>query len=320
MRRSALCGRPDQPDAGSVLRQRVALLILAALVAGAGCGSGADPVPSPTPTASPTATAPPSATASPSATVPPSATLSPPATGTPSAAPTPTAPATPIAPTPSGTAVPGLPKALVGTVVTVIPTTARVAALTFDAGASDAGVPSILQALAAQRVTATFFVTGDFARRYPDAVRAMARAGHLVGNHSDTHPDFTTLTAAQLAAQLTNAESVIGPLIAGTTQPWFRFPFGAVDAAAIAGVNAGGYAGIGWTVDTLGWKGTSGGQSVESVVSRVIAALRPGAIVLMHVGANPDDGSTLDAAALPTIIAELRQRGYGFVTVAAALP
>lgn len=193
-------------------------------------------------------------------------------------------------------------------------------ALTFDAGASDAGVPAILATLAERRITATFFVTGDFARRYPDAVRAMAEAGHVIGNHSDTHPDFTTLTAAELAAQLTDAQAAIGPLVGGTTRPWFRFPFGAADQAAIAGVNASGYACVGWTVDTLGWKGTSGGQSLDSVVSRVIAALRPGAIVLMHVGANPDDGSTLDAAALPNIISQLRERGYGFVTVAAALP
>jgi peptidoglycan/xylan/chitin deacetylase (PgdA/CDA1 family) len=51
----------------------------------------------------------------------------------------------------------------------------------------------------------------------------------------------------------------------------------------------------------------------------VLATLQPGQIVLMHVGANPDDGSTLDAAALPTLIAELRDRGYGFVTLDALL-
>jgi peptidoglycan/xylan/chitin deacetylase (PgdA/CDA1 family) len=49
-----------------------------------------------------------------------------------------------------------------------------------------------------------------------------------------------------------------------------------------------------WTVDSLGWKGTSGGQSVAKVVSHVVGAAQPGAIVLMHVGSNPDDGTTLD--------------------------
>ena len=75
-----------------------------------------------------------------------------------------------------------------------------------------------------------------------------------------------------------------------------------------------------WTVDSLGWKGTSGGMSVDAVHDRVLAAARPGAIVLMHVGANPTDGTTLDADALPAVIRDLRAAGYRFVTLEAALP
>jgi peptidoglycan/xylan/chitin deacetylase (PgdA/CDA1 family) len=204
-------------------------------------------------------------------------------------------------------------------VVSVLPTTAKLVALTFDGGASDSGVPSILGTLADEEVPATFFVTGDFARRYPNRVRAMAAAGHRVANHSDTHPDFTTLTASQQVAQLDRAEAVIRGLTGATTHPWFRFPFGASNPAAIDTVNDQGYGCIGWTVDTLGWKGTSGGQSVDSVVDRVLDTARAGQIVLMHVGANPDDGTTLDADALPRIIDGLRAAGYRFVTLDAAL-
>ena len=56
-------------------------------------------------------------------------------------------------------------------------------------------------------------------------------------------------------------------------------------------------------------------EAVQTVVNRVLGNLRPGEIVLMHVGSHPTDGSTLDADALPTIISELKQRGYGFVTI-----
>jgi peptidoglycan/xylan/chitin deacetylase (PgdA/CDA1 family) len=194
-----------------------------------------------------------------------------------------------------------------------------VVALTFDGGASDTAVASILATLSRSGVRGTFFPTGAFARRYPDQVRAIAASGHRVGNHSDTHPDFTTLDADRQAAQIEAAENALRPLAARTTQPWFRFPFGASDPDAIATANREGYACIGWTVDTLGWQGTTGGQSAGSVVQRVLATLQPGQIVLMHVGANPDDGSTLDADALPTLIAELRDRGYGFVTLDALL-
>jgi len=96
----------------------------------------------------------------------------------------------------------------------------------------------------------------------------------------------------------------------------FRFPYGARDARTIALVNDLGYGSIRWTVDTLGWKGVEGEQTVESVRARVLSALRPGAIILMHVGAAPD-GSTLDADALPSIIASIRARRYRLVDVAA---
>ncbi len=55
---------------------------------------------------------------------------------------------------------------------------------------------------------------------------------------------------------------------------------------------------------------------MSSIVALVLSTLRPGQIVLMHVGSNPTDGSTLDADALPTVISQLRARGYSFVTVA----
>ena len=211
-----------------------------------------------------------------------------------------------------------LPARLRGRVVTVLPTTRLVVALTFDCGSSDAGVRSILATLDSAGIRATFFVTGDFARRYPGEVRAIATAGHRIGNHSDTHPHLNTMSSAAVAAQVDRAEAAIRPLVGESTLPWFRFPYGEYVPRTLGVANAQGYAAIGWTVDTLGWKGTSGGQSAASVRTRVLAAARPGEIVLMHVGANPDDGTTLDAAALPSVISGLRARGYGFVTLDAA--
>ncbi|MCU0301655.1 MAG: polysaccharide deacetylase family protein [Candidatus Nanopelagicales bacterium] len=203
--------------------------------------------------------------------------------------------------------------------MTTLPTSQRVVALTFDGGASDAGVPSILRTLADTGVRGTFFVTGDFVARYPDRVRAMAAGGHRVVNHSATHPDFADLSVAQVRDQLTRAEAAIAPVAGRTTRPWFRFPFGSSTPSAIATVNDAGYAAIGWTVDTLGWQGTTEGRSAASVLARVLDAARPGEIVLMHVGAHPKDRSTLDADALPDIIRELRAAGYRFVTLDAIL-
>jgi peptidoglycan-N-acetylglucosamine deacetylase len=102
-------------------------------------------------------------------------------------------------------------------------------------------------------------------------------------------------------------------------RPLFRFPLGDRDERTIAAVNDLGYVAVRWTVDTLGWKGTSGGMSAQEVTDRAVNALRPGEIVLMHLGSNPEDGTTLDADALPGMIERMRAAGYAFVTLDALL-
>jgi len=197
--------------------------------------------------------------------------------------------------------------------VEVLPTSEPVVALTFDGDASGAAVADILATLAGHDVPATFFVTGEFARSFPSAVRQIAAAGHLVGNHSDTQPPFPQLTDESIRAQLERAEEAIAAQTGRTTRPYFRFPFGSRTPLDVSVVNDAGYVPFRWTVDTLGWQGTSGGASVESVRDRVLRTARPGQIVLMHVGANPTDGSTLDADALPEVVEGLRALGYRFV-------
>ncbi len=238
----------------------------------------------------------------------------------PSAAPAPSVPPAPApAPAPEPPVTPSSlpvcePGDAFGTDWTVLPTTSRLVALTFDCGASDAGVAAVLSTLSDHGVRATFFVTGAFARTYPADVAAIAAAGHVIGNHSDTHDHYPAMTNAEIAADLAAARRAIAATGA-EVGPWFRFPYGDRTDADVRAVNAAGYACVRWTVDTLGWQGTSGGRSAAEVVDRVLDAAEPGEIVLMHVGANPDDGSTLDADALPEVIERLREAGFGFTTV-----
>jgi len=209
---------------------------------------------------------------------------------------------------------------LLGQDIQRIPTASRVVALTFDAGANADGVGPILTVLAQQHITATFFLTGDFVADFPDASRSIAAAGHRIGNHSVNHPHFTSLSEADIRAQLSAAAATIRATTGADPAPLFRFPYGDRDARTIAAVNAAGYLPVRWTVDSLGWQGTTNGaRDAAFVTQRVVAAATPGEIVLMHVGSNPDDHSILDAQALPGVIAALRAQGYGFVSLDALL-
>lgn len=206
---------------------------------------------------------------------------------------------------------PGVPQDLIGTEWTTLPTSERVAALTFDAGANADGFPKILETLQRTGTPATFFLTGRWIDHYPTYARQAA--AYQVGNHTARHPDLTTLSDAEVRAEIVDAHLTIRSVTGAEPRPWFRFPFGARDARTIGLANCLEYGSVRWTVDTLGWQGTSGGQSTATVTDRVLSSLRPGAIVLMHVGSHPTDGSTLDADALATVIREIRARGYTLV-------
>ncbi len=281
----------------------------------AGCTSGSPGAPSPTTAGLVTA----SRATGPS-TAPTSGSLSPtPSAGTPTSVP----PTLATSPTPVTTRPPSpapqpttsaKPVTRPATVVSVLPTSAKVVALTFDGGADSRGAAAIVTVLRREHVPATFFVTGRFVAAYPWIVRDLATLGP-VGNHTYDHPHLPTLSEQALVSQLDQTRAAIIGVTGTDPIPFFRFPFGDSDARTRSLVAANGYQAVGWTVDSLGWQGTSGGQSATKVTDRVVRAARAGEIVLMHLGAHPDDNSTLDADALPQVISRLRALGYTFVTL-----
>jgi peptidoglycan/xylan/chitin deacetylase (PgdA/CDA1 family) len=188
---------------------------------------------------------------------------------------------------------------LAGTDWTYIPTTRHVVALTFDAGANADGVASILGTLSRDNVPATFFLTGNFVRDIPATARAIAAGGFRIGDHTITHPYLTQIGDAAVRHEILGGAQQISAVTGKNPAPFFRFPYGDANARTIAIANQAGYVAVRWTVDTLGWEGTAGHISAAVVAARVLAALRPGEIVLMHVGSNPDDHTTFDAGALP---------------------
>lgn len=192
---------------------------------------------------------------------------------------------------------------------------AGVVALTFDAGADRGYAEDILDTLLDEQVPATFGMTGRWAEVNPELVQRMATDGHLVINHTYDHRSFTGrsdhlrgLSSDQRVNELLEADAVIAPLIGHSTCPWYRLPYGDGDAWAAGDSAEIGYTQqVGWTVDTLGWRGAP----VQSIVDRSLRLAAPNAVYVMHVGVQSRDGP-----ALPLIIEGLRAAGYGFATVA----
>jgi peptidoglycan/xylan/chitin deacetylase (PgdA/CDA1 family) len=188
-------------------------------------------------------------------------------------------------------------------------------ALTFDGGSDAGNTAAILDLLAARHVHASFSFTGDFVRANPALVRRTARLGHVIVNHTDTHRSFTgvsthtpPLSSAERIAELQRGDAAISAVTGASTRPWFRPPYGDIDAAtAVDAARAGYRYELLWTVDSLGWQGLA----PAAVVARCLDGATPGAILLLHV-----DSQSTDASALPAIISGLRAQGYELVTVA----
>lgn len=204
-----------------------------------------------------------------------------------------------------------------GKEITRINTAEKTVALTFDAGANADGVDKVLTILAANDIKGTFFLTGKFIEKYPEKARAIIASGGDIGNHTYDHQYLTNLTADQIREEIEGAENALADLEPSVGfKPFLRPPYGSRNQTTKDAISDNGYISIQWTVDSLGWKGTSGGQSKDSVRDKVLRNSAPGAIIMMHLGSNPDDKTHLDSQALPEIIERLKADGYEFVTLA----
>jgi peptidoglycan/xylan/chitin deacetylase (PgdA/CDA1 family) len=194
----------------------------------------------------------------------------------------------------------------------------KMVAFTFDAGANADGVDKLLPILADSDIKGTFFLTGKFIEKYPDKVKEIIASGGELGNHTYDHPYLTKLTDTQIKGEIQKTEAALLKLDA-KFNPFLRAPYGDRNASVLAAISADGYINIRWTIDSLGWEGTSGGMSKAKVEDKVLKNVVPGAIIMMHMGSNPDDKTHLDSEALPDIIAKLKADGYSFVTLSQLL-
>ncbi|GAA1344582.1 polysaccharide deacetylase family protein [Saccharothrix algeriensis] len=170
-------------------------------------------------------------------------------------------------------------------------------ALTYDDGPTAGHTRPLLAALRSVGARATFFDIGSNAERHPDLVRATARAGMWLGNHSWSHPRLTTLTPEELAGEIADTQDGLRH-ITGRTPKLFRPPYGDTNAAVREEARRQGLTEVLWTVDTRDWSGVS----TEAIVRSATSATA-GGVVLMHDGYQ----NTVDA--VPQIVRGLRAKG-----------
>jgi len=188
----------------------------------------------------------------------------------------------------------------------------RAVALTFDDGPSPQYTPRILAALTKLRVRATFFVIGYLAEANPDLVRQELRLGMTVGNHSYNHPQVPPF--AQLPPQLLSDEIALGEQVLsqlGAQPRLFRPPGGSTSPALVRAAAALGQRVVLWSVDPADWRP---GSSAKEITKRVLSAVRPGSIVILHDGGG-NRSATLTA--LPAIVRGIRKRGLQLVALTA---
>jgi peptidoglycan/xylan/chitin deacetylase (PgdA/CDA1 family) len=154
--------------------------------------------------------------------------------------------------------------------------------LTFDDGPDPRYTPDILRTLRAYEVRAMFFVCGEMAVDNKDLLAEMAEDGHIVGNHTWTHPLLTQLRRSAIRSEMARTSDVIEEAY-GERPVWFRAPYGAWNRAAFQIGADLGMEPLAWTVDTLDW--TTPGT--RSIVDRVESGAAPGVVVLARRGRRP---------------------------------
>jgi peptidoglycan/xylan/chitin deacetylase (PgdA/CDA1 family) len=191
-------------------------------------------------------------------------------------------------------------------------TVERAVALSFDDGPSPSDTPRILALLRRLHVPATFFVIGYLAERYPQLVALEHQQGMAIGNHTYNHPEVPPF--AELPPRLIKDEIALGARSLtrlGIHPRLLRPPGGSVSAKVVRAAQALGERVVLWSVDPTDWRP---GVTATQIAHRVLRAVRPGSIVILHDGGG-DRSATV--AALPAIVKGIRRKGLRLVEIAA---
>jgi peptidoglycan-N-acetylglucosamine deacetylase len=185
-------------------------------------------------------------------------------------------------------------------------------ALTYDDGPNDPHTLKLLAVLAQHNVQATFFMIGRYVQQRPDIARAVAQAGHVIGNHTFTHPLLTFKSASQTRGELVDCRKALQDAI-GEHSNLFRPPFGGRRPATLRIARQLGLEPIMWNVTGYDWNA----PPAAVIENKVVRQIRGGDVILLHDGGHRALGADRSQTVIATenLIRQYRDQGWKFVTV-----
>lgn len=182
--------------------------------------------------------------------------------------------------------------------------------LTFDDGPDALYTPQILDILRKYNVPATFFLIGNKIIQYPEVVKRIIAEGHIIANHTWSHPDLTKITKEELIAETKLTEDILKDITALRTA-LIRPPEGAVSENVINSLQELSYKVIFWSVDSRDWLD----RDIDQILINTLPDINKDSIILFHSAGGK--GQSLDATlkSLPELIETLKLREYNFVNL-----
>jgi peptidoglycan/xylan/chitin deacetylase (PgdA/CDA1 family) len=188
----------------------------------------------------------------------------------------------------------------------------RQLALTYDDGPNDPHTRHLLDVLARHQVRATFFLIGRYVQQRPEIVCELVKAGHVVGNHTFTHPLLIFKSAREVRSQLESCKRALTDAV-GEPSNLFRPPFGGRRPAVLRMARGMGLEPIMWNVTGYDWNAAS----AEQIERKVTRQVRGGDVILLHDGGHRDFGAdrSYTVTATDRLISRYKSEGYEFVTI-----
>lgn len=181
----------------------------------------------------------------------------------------------------------------------------KVIYLTFDAGFENGNTEKILDVLKETEVPAAFFLVGTYIRDHEDLIVRMEKEGHIVGNHTMSHPDMSQKDKESFAKELTETEAVYKEVTGKEMPKFYRPPSGKYSEQNLQFANELGYTTVFWSLAYVDWNEDSQ-PTKEEAFSKLIPRIHPGAVLLLH------STSETNANILKELIEEYKGLGYEF--------